>query len=248
LADGVDFVVVVIALFAVSEMLEMLEKVIAGHSVEVTPSGRKMFNFKEFIFTWWSVVRSVLVGFSVGVLPGTGTSVAAAVAYSQKKRIIENKDPNAKFGKGDMCGLVAPEATTTGSVIGSFVPMLTLGVPGSGTTAVMMGALTLYNLTPGPALFDTKPELVWGLIASLFIANVLLFIMNVPMVRVFSKVLAVPGWLMLQGILCISYIGVYAINAGTFDLLLVVGIGTVGYFFTKIRYSHGTFDVGRRVG
>ncbi|MDQ8031799.1 tripartite tricarboxylate transporter TctA [Bordetella genomosp. 1] len=248
LADGIDFVVVVIALFAVSEMLEMLEKVVAGHSVEVKPSGRKLFNLKELAFTWWSVVRSALVGFGVGVLPGAGASVAAAVAYSQEKRIIENKDPNAKFGKGDMRGLVAPEAAATASAIGSFVPMLTLGVPGSGTTAVMMGALTLYNITPGPVLFDTKPELVWGLIASLFIANVLLFIMNVPMVRVFSKVLSVPAWMMVPGILCISYIGVYAINAGSFDLYMVVGIGALGYFLRKFGVPMAPLVLGVVLG
>lgn len=248
LADGIDFVVVVIALFAVSEMLEMLEKVMAGHSVEVRPSGRKLFNLKELAFTWWSVVRSALVGFGVGVLPGAGASVAAAVAYSQEKRIIEAKDPNAKFGKGDMRGLVAPEAAATSSAIGSFVPMLTLGVPGSGTTAVMMGALTLYNITPGPVLFDTKPELVWGLIASLFVANVLLFVMNVPMVRLFSKVLSVPGWLMVPGILCISYIGVYAINAGTFDLLLVTGIGALGYFLRKFGVPMAPLVLGVVLG
>ncbi|MGE8703832.1 MAG: tripartite tricarboxylate transporter permease [Achromobacter sp.] len=248
LADGIDFVVVVIALFAVSEMLEMLEKVMAGHSVEVKPSGRKLFNLKEMAFTWWSVVRSALVGFGVGVLPGAGASVAAAVAYSQEKRIIEAKDPEAKFGKGDMRGLVAPEAAATASAIGSFVPMLTLGVPGSGTTAVMMGALTLYNITPGPVLFDTKPELVWGLIASLFVANVLLFVMNVPLVRFFSKVLSVPGWLMVPGILCISYIGVYAINAGTFDLLLVAGIGTLGYFLRKFGVPMAPLVLGVVLG
>ncbi|CUR78445.1 tripartite tricarboxylate transporter permease [Achromobacter xylosoxidans] len=248
LADGIDFVVVVIALFAVSEMLEMLEKVMAGHCVEVKPSGRKLFNLKELAFTWWSVVRSALVGFGVGVLPGAGASVAAAVAYSQEKRIIEAKDPDAKFGKGDMRGLVAPEAAATSSAIGSFVPMLTLGVPGSGTTAVMMGALTLYNITPGPVLFDSKPELVWGLIASLFVANVLLFVMNVPMVRLFSKVLSVPGWLMVPGILCISYIGVYAINAGTFDLLLVAGIGTLGYFLRKFGVPMAPLVLGVVLG
>ncbi|CAB3663340.1 MULTISPECIES: tripartite tricarboxylate transporter permease [Achromobacter] len=248
LADGIDFVVVVIALFAVSEMLEMLEKVMAGHSVEVAPSGRKIFNLKELAFTWWSVVRSALVGFGVGVLPGAGASVAAAVAYSQEKRIIEAKDPEAKFGRGDMRGLVAPEAAATASAIGSFVPMLTLGVPGSGTTAVMMGALTLYNITPGPVLFDTKPELVWGLIASLFVANVLLFIMNVPLVRLFSKVLSVPGWLMVPGILCISYIGVYAINAGTFDLLLVAGIGALGYFLRKFGVPMAPLVLGVVLG
>ncbi|MVW78395.1 tripartite tricarboxylate transporter permease [Bordetella sp. 02P26C-1] len=248
LSDGIDFVVVVIALFAVAEMLEMLEKVTGGQSVEVQSSGRKIFNLKELAFTWWSIVRSSLVGFGVGVLPGAGASVAAAVAYSQEKRIIENKDPDAKFGKGDMRGLVAPESAATASAIGSFVPMLTLGVPGSGTTAVMMGALTLYNITPGPVLFDTKPELVWGLIASLFIANVLLFIMNVPMVRVFSKVLSVPGWLMVPGILSISFIGVYAINAGTFDLLLVVGIGTIGYFLRKFGVPMAPLVLGVVLG
>ena len=248
LADGIEFVVVVIALFAVSEMLEMLEKVMSGHSVEVKPSGRKIFNLKEMAYTWWSVVRSSLVGFGVGVLPGAGASVAAAVAYSQEKRIIEAKDPEAKFGKGDMRGLVAPEAAATASAIGSFVPMLTLGVPGSGTTAVMMGALTLYNITPGPVLFDTKPELVWGLIASLFVANVLLFVMNVPMVRFFAKVLSVPGWLMVPGILCISYIGVYAINAGTFDLLLVAGIGALGYFLRKFGVPMAPLVLGVVLG
>lgn len=233
LFDGIQFVVVVIALFAVSELLEMLEKVMGGHKVEVQSSGRKIFNLKEMAYTWWSVVRSAFLGFGVGVLPGAGASVAAAVAYSNEKRICEGKDPNAKFGRGDMRGLVAPEAAATSSAIGSFVPMLTLGVPGSGTTAVMMGALTLYNITPGPVLFESKPELVWGLIASLFIANVMLFIMNVPMVRVFSKVLSVPGWLMVPGILAVSYIGVYAINAGSFDLLMVACIGGLGYLMRK---------------
>ncbi|MFQ1062949.1 tripartite tricarboxylate transporter permease [Bordetella trematum] len=248
LSDGIDFVVVVIALFAVAELLEMLEKVAGGHSIEVKPSGRKLFNLKELAFTWWSVVRSSLVGFGVGVLPGAGASVAAAVAYSQEKRIIEGKDPDAKFGKGDMRGLVAPESAATASAIGSFVPMLTLGVPGSGTTAVMMGALTLYNITPGPVLFDTKPELVWGLIASLFIANVLLFVMNVPMVRVFSKVLSMPAWLMVPGILCISYIGVYAINSGTFDLMAVVIIGTIGYFLRKFGVPMAPLVLGVVLG
>ncbi len=248
LSDGIDFVVVVIALFAVAELLEMLEKVAGGHSIEVKSSGRKLFNLKELAFTWWSVVRSSLVGFGVGVLPGAGASVAAAVAYSQEKRIIEGKDPDAKFGKGDMRGLVAPESAATASAIGSFVPMLTLGVPGSGTTAVMMGALTLYNITPGPVLFDTKPELVWGLIASLFIANVLLFVMNVPMVRVFSKVLSMPAWLMVPGILCISYIGVYAINSGTFDLVAVVIIGTIGYFLRKFGVPMAPLVLGVVLG
>ncbi|MYZ41957.1 tripartite tricarboxylate transporter permease [Schauerella aestuarii] len=248
LADGIDFVVVVIGLFAVSELLEMLDKSSSGNSVEVKPSGRKLFNFSEIMFTKFAVARSALIGFVVGVLPGAGASVAAAVAYSQEKRITEARDPNAKFGKGDMRGLVAPEAAATASAIGSFVPMLTLGVPGSGTTAVMMGALTLYNITPGPVLFDAQPQLVWGLIASLFVANVLLFIMNVPMVRVFSKVLSVPAWLLVPGVMCISYIGVYAINSGTFDLLLVAIIGAIGYFLRKLEVPMAPLVLGVVLG
>lgn len=234
LFDGIDFVVVVIALFAVTELLEMLEKIVAGQDVEVESSGRKLFNLKELSFAKGTISRSSLLGFIVGVLPGAGASVAAAVAYSNEKRMCESRDPaGSQFGKGDLRGVAAPEAAATASAVGSFVPMLTLGVPGSGTTAVMMGALTLYNITPGPALFDTKPELVWGLIASLFIANVILFFMNVPMVRVFSKVLSVPGWLMVPGILAISYIGVYAINSGTFDLVMAAVLGGIGYLLRK---------------
>src|SRR5690606_30540788 len=150
LADGIDFVVVVIGLFAVAEMLQMLENLLGGVSIEVPKSKRKLFNLKELGMTWWSTVRGGVMGFFIGILPGAGASVASAVAYANEKKYIEGKDPNAMFGQGDMRGLAAPEAANNSAATGSFIPMLTLGVPGSGTTAVMMGALTLYNITPGP--------------------------------------------------------------------------------------------------
>lgn len=248
LADGIDFVVVVIGLFAVAEMLQMLENLLSGISVEVPHSKRKLFNLHELAFTWWSTVRAGVMGFCIGVLPGAGASVASAVAYANEKRLIEGKDPDAKFGRGDMRGLAAPESANNSAATGSFIPMLTLGVPGSGTTAVMMGALTLYNITPGPVLFDTKPELVWGLIASLFIANVMLFVMNVPMVRVFAAMLKIPAWLLVPGILTISFIGVYAINATTFDLGLVVIIGVIGYFLRKMQLPMAPLILGVVLG
>ncbi|MDO4635920.1 MAG: tripartite tricarboxylate transporter permease [Lautropia sp.] len=233
LSDGIDFVVVVIGLFAISEMLHMLEQLIAGISVSVPTSSRKLFNTEELRFTFPSVIRSSLTGFGLGVLPGAGASVASAIAYANEKRLTERKDPNAKFGQGDMRGLTAPESANNAAAIGSFIPMLTLGVPGSGTTAVMMGALTLYNITPGPLLFDAQPHLVWGLIASLAVANVMLFIMNVPMVRIFASILSIPPWLLVPGIVCVSVIGVYSINSTEFDLLLMLGIGVLGYFLRK---------------
>jgi len=248
LADGIDFVVVVIALFAISEMLEMLENVVAGYSVTVPKSGRKLFNWKELRFTWPTVVRGSLTGFGMGILPGAGASVASAVAYASEKRLIEQKDPNAKFGQGDMRGLTAPESANNAAATGSFIPMLTLGVPGSGTTAVMMGALTLYNITPGPVLFDAQPALVWGLIASLFIGNVMLFIMNVPMVRVFASILSVPGWLLVPGIVCISMIGVYALSSTRFDLMMVSIIGLLGYFLRKANMPMAPLILGVVLG
>lgn len=234
LADGVDFVVVVIGLFAVAEMVQMLETRLSGVSVEVPRSGRKLFSLQEVAYTWWSTLRAGLMGFFIGVLPGAGASVASAVAYANEKRYYEGRDPEAKFGKGDLRGLAAPESANNSAAIGSFIPMLTLGVPGSGTTAVMMGALALYNITPGPALFDTRPDLVWGLVASLFVANVMMLIMNIPLVRVFAAMLSVPSWLLVPGILAISFIGVFSINSTTFDLGLVVAIGAVGYVLRKM--------------
>jgi putative tricarboxylic transport membrane protein len=248
LADGIDFVVVVIGLFAIAEMLQMLENAIAGMKVEVKSNGRKLFNMKELAFTWWSVVRSGLIGCGIGVLPGAGASVASAVAYANEKRVCEQRDPDAKFGKGDMRGLVAPETANSASATGSFIPMLTLGVPGSGTTAVMMGALSLYNITPGPVLFEAQPQLVWGLIASLFIANVMLFIMNVPLVRVFASMLAIPAWLLVPGIICISMIGVFAINATTFDLMMVAVIGVIGYFLRRLDVPMAPLILGVVLG
>ncbi len=229
LSDGIQFIVVVIGVFSVSEILLMLEQHHSSAGL-ITQTGRTLFNMKELAHTWWSTVRSSVVGFVVGVLPGAGATIASAMTYSMEKRIAGS---SGKFGSGDIRGVAAPEAANNASAAGSFVPMLTLGVPGSGTTAVMVGALSLYNITPGPALFTQQPALVWGLIASLFIGNVMLLLINIPLVGVFTKVLKVPNWLLVPGILSISAVGVYAVHATTFDLMLMSGLGVVGYLLRK---------------
>lgn len=248
LSDGMPFVVVVIGLFAVAEMLQMLENKLSGISINVPPSRRKIFNLKEMLFTGWATFRSAIVGFFIGVLPGAGASVASAVTYANEKRHYESKDPEAKFGRGDLRGLTAPEAANNSAATGSFIPMLTLGVPGSGTTAVMMGALALYNITPGPVLFEQKPDLVWGLIASLFIANVMLLIMNIPMVRVFAAMLKVPAWLLVPIILAVSFIGVFALHSATFDLIAVAVIGAIGYVLRKMGMPMAPLVLGVVLG
>jgi len=229
LSDGIQFVVVVIGVFSISELLLMLEQHHNSTGI-ITQTGRMMFNMKELVHTWWGTVRSSVVGFAVGVLPGAGATIASAMTYSMEKSLT---DQEGTFGKGDIRGVAAPEAANNAAATGSFVPMLTLGVPGSGTTAVMVGALSLYNITPGPALFTQQPDLVWGLIASLFVANVILLVLNIPLVGVFTKVLSVPNWLLVPGIVAVSSVGVYAVHATTFDLVLMTGLGFVAYLLRK---------------
>jgi putative tricarboxylic transport membrane protein len=229
LSDGIQFVVVVIGVFSISEILLMLEQHHTSAGL-ITRTGRALFNLKEMAQTWWGTVRSSVVGFVVGVLPGAGATIASAMTYSMEKRLT---DKEGTFGQGDIRGVAAPEAANNSAATGSFVPMLTLGVPGSGTTAVMVGALALYNITPGPALFTQQPALVWGLIASLFIANLLLLFINIPLVGVFTKVLKVPNWALVPGILAVSAVGVYAVHATTFDLLLMTALGVAGWLLRK---------------
>ena len=229
LSDGIQFIVVVIGVFSISEILLMLQEHHSSTGM-ITNTGRKLFNLQEMAQTWWGTVRSSVVGFVVGVLPGAGATIASAMTYSMEKRLT---DKDGSFGKGDIRGVAAPEAANNSAATGSFVPMLTLGVPGSGTTAVMVGALSLYNITPGPALFTQQPTLVWGLIASLFIANVILLVINIPMVGLFTKVLQIPNWVLVPAILAISAVGVYAVHATTFDLVLMSALGAVGYVLRK---------------
>jgi putative tricarboxylic transport membrane protein len=229
LSDGIQFTVVVIGLFAVSEMLLMLEHLVLSGGL-IKPTGRQIFNLKEVIVTWWGTIRSSVVGFFVGVLPGAGATIASAITYAMEKRLT---DKEGTFGKGDIRGVAVPEAANNSAAGGAFVPMLTLGIPGSGTTAVMVGALALYNITPGPMLFDQQPGLVWGLIASLFIGNFMLLVMNIPMVGVFTRMLAVPNWVLVPGILAVSAVGVYGVHATTFDLVLMAAFGVGGYLLRK---------------
>ncbi|MBU4180837.1 MAG: tripartite tricarboxylate transporter permease [Gammaproteobacteria bacterium] len=229
LSDGIQFVVVVIGVFSISELLLMLQQHHSNAGM-VTQTGRMLFNWLELKSTWWGTLRSSVVGFAVGVLPGAGATIASAMTYSMEKSLT---DKEGTFGKGDIRGVAAPEAANNSAATGSFVPMLTLGVPGSGTTAVMVGALSLYNITPGPALFTQQPELVWGLIASLFVANVILLVLNIPLVGVFTKVLSVPNWLLVPGIVAVSSVGVYAVHATTFDLVLMTGLGFAAYLLRK---------------
>ncbi|MWV17907.1 tripartite tricarboxylate transporter permease [Pseudomonas sp. L-22-4S-12] len=244
LSDGIQFVIVVIGLFSVSEVLLMLEHTTKGQKA-VKASGRMLFNAREFASVWWTTLRSSLAGFVIGVLPGAGATIASAITYMSEKRLAGN---SGRFGEGDLRGVAAPEAANNASACGSLIPMLTLGVPGSGTTAVMIGALSLYNITPGPLLFEQQPDVVWGLIASLFIGNIILLAMNIPLVGLFARMLSVPSWILVPAITIVSLVGVYAVHSTTFDLVLMIGLGVFGYLLRKMDFPLSSLILGFVLG
>jgi len=244
LGDGIEFVTLVIGLFSISEALIMLEHQASGTTI-VKVTGRSFARWADIVRCTGATLRSSVIGFIVGVLPGTGASVASAVSYTTEKRI---SDRDGTFGKGDMRGLAAPEAANNACAAGAFVPMLTLGVPGSGTTAVMLGALMLYNIQPGPMLFVERPELIGGLVASLYVGNILLLILNLPLVGIFSRVLTLPNWILVPGILVLSVVGVYSVHASVFAILMMLAIGIMGWLMRKAGFDMAPLILGFVLG
>ncbi|MGH6861780.1 MAG: tripartite tricarboxylate transporter permease, partial [Phyllobacterium sp.] len=185
----------------------------------------------ELVFCLPAMLRATGLGFFLGILPATGAAVASALSYTVEKRI---SDRNGTFGKGDMRGLAAPETADNAAQTASMVPMLALGIPGSGTTAVLLGGLMMYSVTPGPLLFTQRPEIAWGLIASMYIGNIMLLILNLPLVGLFARLLLVPYWILFPGILGLSFAGVYAATNSAFELVLTVLLGILAYVMRKV--------------
>ena len=184
--------------------------------------------------TSWHVslmARSTVLGFVAGVLPGAGASLGSFISYSFEKRLVDKKKT---FGKGDPRGVAAPEAGNNAAAGGALVPMLALGVPGSGTTAVLLAVLLSLNITPGPLLFSQNPDVVWGLIAALFIANFMLLAMNIPMVGLFTRLLMVPPRILMPIVAMVSFVGIYGISGSSFDLLVMIGFGVMGWVLRKL--------------
>lgn len=230
LTDGIDFLVAIVGLFAVAEVFFFIEGHGKNSSIGVKLE-KVSIPWKAIFSTKWTMLRCSVVGFIAGILPGAGASLGSFLAYMSEKSIAGKK---GGFGTGVPRGVAAPEAGNNAAAGGALVPMLTLGVPGSGTTAVLLALLMTLNITPGPTLFTDRPEVVWGLIASLLIANVVLLLMNVPMVKVFVRVLQVPAWILLPGVTMVSFVGIYSLSGSYFDLLLMVGFGALGYVLRKL--------------
>lgn len=244
LYDGFEFLIVIVGFFAVSEVMLMLEHH-SSETFEMPKVTRVYVTMKEVLHCKWTMLRSSAIGFIVGVLPGTGASIASAVSYTIAQKI---SDKDGSFGKGNILGVAAPESANNACAGGAMIPMLTLGVPGSGTTAVLLGALMLYNINPGPMLFVEQPVLVWGLIASMYVGNIMLLVINLPLVKVFTKILQVPYWLLVPCVTVLAFVGVYSVNFSTFALLLAVILGVLGYFLRKLHFSMATVILGFVLG
>jgi putative tricarboxylic transport membrane protein len=232
LANGVEFVALSIGLFALGEVMVNVEEE-TGHQLFRVPSKLKELfpSKKDFKDSAGAIAQGTVVGFFLGVLPGAGSTVASFVSYTLAKRFSRHR---AEFGKGAIAGVAAPEAANNSATAGAFVPLLTLGIPGSATTAIMLGALFLYGLQPGPLFFTENPDVVWPIIASMYIGNVILVMLNLPLVPVFASILRIPYYILYPAIVVISVVGVYSINNSMFDVGLLVAAGLLGYVMRKI--------------
>jgi len=231
LQDGVGFLVVVVGLFAIGEVFVAMEEYARGRSEIIRIKGKLWLTREEWRRSILPIARGGVVGFFIGVLPGAGATIATILSYSTERMLHPDK---AKFGTGMIEGVAGPEAANNASTAGAMVPLLTLGVPGSGATAVLMGAFIMYGIQPGPLLFQNNPALVWGLVDSMYIGNVMLLILNLPLIGLFVRLLYIPTGLLLPLILAISTIGVYSINGNTLELYVALLFGVVGYVFRKI--------------
>jgi len=230
LMDGVDFLVAIVGLFAITEVFFFIESHGKGSAIGIKLD-KVTIPWREIWSTRWTMLRSSLLGFAAGILPGAGASLGSFLTYMMEKSIAGEK---GGFGTGVAKGVAAPEAGNNAAAGGALVPMLTLGVPGSGTTAVLLAVLMTLNITPGPTLFADRPDVVWGLIASLLIANFVLLAMNVPMVKVFVRILSVPPWILMPGVTMVSFVGIYSLTGSYFDLLLMIAFGALGYSLRKL--------------
>lgn len=232
LQDGVGFIVVVVGMFALAEVFRGMEQLYKGTAPEAMRiTGKLWLTREEWKRSVGPIWRGGVIGFVIGVLPGAGGTIASLLSYTTEKRLSKHPE---EFGKGAIEGVAGPESANNSDTAGAMVPLLTLGVPGGGATAVMMGAFIMHGIQPGPLLFQNRPDLVWGLIDSMYIGNIMLLILNLPLIGLFVRLLYIPSGILYPLIVAISVIGTYAINGSMVELYLVLFFGVAGYVFEKV--------------
>jgi putative tricarboxylic transport membrane protein len=244
LSDGVSFIVLAVGIFAIGEIVANLgdpeERQIFSHRV------RNLMPTKQDLkASAKPIIRGTLIGSFFGVLPGTGPSIASFSSYLVEKKLA--KDPS-RFGNGAIEGVAGPESANNADAQCKFIPMLTLGLPASAVMALMLGALTIQGIQPGPQVMSTRPDLFWGLIASMWIGNALLVLLNLPMIGVWVKLLRVPYRLLFPAIMAFSAIGVYSVSNSSFDIYLTAIFGVVGFIWMKLGCSPAPMLLGFILG
>jgi len=230
LADGIGFVVVAMGLFGFSEIIANLERR-AKRQVIMAEIKGLMPTREDLAASWKAVLRGTGIGAILGILPGGGAVLGSFAAYTLEKKIA--KDPS-RFGNGAIEGVAAPESANNAGAQTSFIPLLTLGIPSNAVMALMVGAMTIHGITPGPQVMSERPELFWGMIASMWIGNLMLVILNLPLIGIWVKLLSVPYRLLYPAILLFCCIGVYSLNNSAIDVGLALFFGLLGYLFIKL--------------
>lgn len=245
LFDGIDVVVAAIGLFAVSEVIFGLGNLRNRTEPRLMQMGSLLMTGEEWRRSVGPWLRGSAIGFIVGVLPGAGATIASFMSYAVERKVSRHPE---QFGTGAIEGVAAPEAANNASAGGALVPLLTLGIPGSATAAVMLAALQGYGINTGPLLLQNHPELVWGLIASLYIGNFMLLFLNLPLVGFWVKLLKIPEAILFPMILAFSTMGVYSLSRNVFDLYLVLGIGLLAFLLRRFRYPLAPVILGLVLG
>jgi putative tricarboxylic transport membrane protein len=243
LLDGIDVVIVAVGLFAVGEALLVLSDDDAAS--EVLPAGRVSMTRDDWSRSWKAWIRGAAIGFPLGALPAGGAELPTLLSYAVEKRL----SPHAhEFGRGAIEGVAGPEAANNASAAGTLVPLLTLGLPTSATAAVLLAAFQQFGLQPGPLLFEREPGLVWGVIASLYVGNVMLLVLNLPLVRLWVLLLRIPKPQLYAAILVIATLGAYSVHRSTGDLLLLAAIGALGFVLRTLDMPVAPVMIGLILG
>jgi putative tricarboxylic transport membrane protein len=246
LLDGIDFVVVAIGLFAIGEVLANMETREGSPMLPVPKGLRNLLpSLAELRACRFAFLNGSIIGFLIGVLPGAGSTIASFMSYGLEKAVSKHPE---KFGTGVPEGVAAPEGANNSETGGALVPMLTLAIPGSATTAILLAALILWGFKPGPLMIQEHPALFWGLVASMYVGNVMLLVLNIPLIPLFAQILRLPGYVLYSLIFGISIVGVYSVSGSLFDVWLLAGFGLLGYAMRKLDFPAAPLILGLVLG
>jgi putative tricarboxylic transport membrane protein len=239
LSAGIELLAVVIGLFGVTEVLNNVERIVK--STVVTDRIRGLWpTFADWRASWRPMLRGSGLGFFLGLVPGGGPVTASFMSYALEKRISAHPE---RFGNGAIEGVAGPESANNAAVAGSIIPVLSLGIPGNPVTALLLGALVIHGIQPGPLFITQRPDLFWGIVASMYVGNVFLLLLNLPLVGLWAQLLRIPYRVLFPIVLLLSVVGTYSANKNVFDLWVMLGFGLLGYVLHKLEYDLAPFVI-----